>query len=136
MLALDQIQRLLRTVAARQLDTGRVEDAAGTLRLVYRTPGWEDFVSLSVTEIRQFGRESIQVARRLRAMLDNLLRFSPPQRAALLASELDLLSRGVERDFRDPEDRALAVAADSLGVGGAAERGPREDSGARQEASR
>ena len=117
-LALDQIHRLLRTVAKRQLDTGRVDDAAGRLRLAYRTPDWDDFVSLSVTEIRQFGRESIQVVRRMRAMLENLIRVVPPQRAALLRAELDLLSRGVEQDFRDPEDRARAAFADSLGVGG------------------
>jgi uncharacterized membrane protein len=118
-LALDQIHRLLRTVAERQLDTGRVNDAAGQLRLAYRTPDWEDFVSLSVTEIRQFGRESIQIVRRLRALLENLIKVVPPQRAALLRAELELLSRGVHSDFRDPEDRARAAAADSLGVGGA-----------------
>ena len=117
-LALDQIHRLLRTVAKRQLDTGRVHDAAGTLRLAYRTPDWEDFVSLAVTEIRQFGRDSIQIARRMRAMLENLIEVVPPQLATPLRAELDLLSRGVERDFRDPEDRARAASGDSLGVGG------------------
>jgi len=118
-LALDQIHRLLRTVAGRQLDTGRVNDGAGKLRLAYRTPDWEDFVSLSVTEIRHFGRESIQIVRRMRALLENLIKVVPPQRAALLRAELDLLSRGVDHDFRDPEDRVRAASADSLGVGGA-----------------
>ena len=118
-LALDQIHRLLRTVAEQQLDTGKVNDEAGRLRLVYRTPDWEDFVSLSVTEIRQFGRESIQIVRRMRAMLEHLIKVVPPERANLLRAELDLLSRGVDRDFRDPEDRIRAASADSLGVGGA-----------------
>jgi uncharacterized membrane protein len=118
-LALDQIHRLLRAVAARQLDTGRVYDGAGQLRLVYRTPDWEDFVSLSVTEIRQFGRESIQIVRRMRAMLENLIAVAPQPRVALLRAELDLLTRGVAHDFRDPEDRVRAAAGDSLGVGGA-----------------
>jgi uncharacterized membrane protein len=118
-LALDQIHRLLRTVAERQLDTGRVHDGAGQLRLLYRTPDWEDFVSLSVTEIRQFGRESIQIVRRMRAMLENLITVVPPHRVALLRAELDLLSRGVSRDFRDREDQVRAASADSLGVGGA-----------------
>jgi uncharacterized membrane protein len=118
-LALDQIHRLLGTVAQRQLDTGRVQDASGQLRLAYRTPDWDDFVNLSVTEIRQFGRESIQIVRRMRAMLENLIRVVPPQRVALLRAELELLSRGVEQDFRDPEDRVRASSADSLGVGGA-----------------
>jgi uncharacterized membrane protein len=117
-LAIDQIHRLMRTVAARQLDTGRVHDGAGQLRLLYPTPDWDDFVSLSVTEIRQFGRESIQIVRRMRAMLENLISVAPPQRVALLRAELDLLSRGVARDFRDPEDQLRAASADSLGVGG------------------
>ena len=117
-LALDQIHRLLRKVALRQLDAGRVVDATGQLRLAYRTPDWEDFVSLAVTEIRQFGGNSIQIARRMRAMLENLIAVVPPQRAAALRAELDLLSRGVERDFRDPEDRLRAASGDSLGVGG------------------
>jgi uncharacterized membrane protein len=117
-LALDQIHRLLREVGQRQLDTGRIHDGAGRLRLAYRTPDWDNFVSLAVTEIRQFGGDSIQIARRMRAMLENLIAVVPPQRAALLRVELELLGRGVERDFQDPEDRARAARADSLGVGG------------------
>jgi len=118
-LALDQLHRLLGAVARRRLDTGRVHDRDGQLRLAFRTPDWDDFVSLSVTEIRQFGRESIQIVRRMRAMLENLIKVVPPKRVALLRAELELLSRGVEQDFRDPEDRLRAASADSLGVGGA-----------------
>jgi len=118
-LALDQIHRLMRTVATRQLDTGRVHDDTGRLKLVYRTPNWEDFVNLSFTEIRQYGKESIQVVRRMRALLENLITVAPPQRVALLREELQLLDRGIARDFRDPEDRVLAASADSLGMGGA-----------------
>jgi uncharacterized membrane protein len=117
-LAIDQIHRLLGTVSRRQLDTGRVSDAEGRLRLAYRTPDWEDFVSLSVTEIRQFGRESIQIVRRMRAMLESLIKVVPPQRVELLRAELELLDRGIAQDFRDPEDRVRATLADSLGVGG------------------
>ena len=51
-------------------------------------------------------------------MLENLIDVVPPQRVAPLRAELDLLSRGVERDFRDPEDRLRAASGDSLGVGG------------------
>ena len=118
-LAVDQIHRLLRAVGERQLDTGRIHDDAGRLRLLYRTPDWEDFVGLAITEIRHFGRDSFQIVRRLRAMLENLIDTLPPNRAALLRTELALLDRGVERDFRDPEDRVRAASADSLGVGGA-----------------
>jgi uncharacterized membrane protein len=118
-LALDQIHRLLRTVAGRHLDTGRIRDRAGNLRLAYRTPDWDDFVNLSVTEIRQFGRGSIQIVRRMRALLEDLIKVAPAPRVALLRAELEVLSRGVAHDFRDPEDRARAASGDSLGVGGA-----------------
>jgi uncharacterized membrane protein len=105
-------------VATHQLDTGRVLDDVGRLRLVYRTPDWEDFVSLSLTEVRLYGRGSIQVVRRMRALLENLIAIAPPQRVSPLRKELELLDRGIPRDFRDPEDQARAASADSLGVGG------------------
>jgi uncharacterized membrane protein len=117
-LALDQIHHLLREVGLRHLDDGRVRDPAGRLRLLYRTPDWADFVHLAVTEIRHFGGESIQVARRLRAMLENLIQTLPEERAALLRQELSLLHRSAERCFPEPEDRALAKISDFQGVGG------------------
>jgi hypothetical protein len=40
----------------------------------------EDFVEPAVTEIRQFGSQSIQVARRLRAMVENLIQTLPEGR--------------------------------------------------------
>jgi uncharacterized membrane protein len=123
-LALDQIHHLLRNVGVRRLDDGRVRDTAGRLRLLYRTPDWEDFVQLAVTEIRQFGGASIQVARRLRAMLENLIQTLPEPRRELLRQELKLLHRSAERSFTEPEDRALADVSDLQGVGGKKMRGP------------
>jgi uncharacterized membrane protein len=122
-LALDQIHHLLRDVGQRRLDDGRVRDKGGRLRLVYRTPDWDDFVQLAVTEIRQFGGASIQIARRLRAMLENLIQTLPQERVPLLRQELDLLQRSAERFFQEPEDRALADVSDSQGVGGKPGRG-------------
>jgi len=117
-LALDQIHHLLRDLGGRHLDDERVRDRSGRLRLVYRTPDWADFVQLAVTEIRHFGGTSIQVARRLRAMLENLSQTLPEERAVLLRRELLLLHRSAERFFTEPEDLALAAVSDSQGVGG------------------
>jgi uncharacterized membrane protein len=117
-LAIDQIHHLLRNVGNRRLDDGRVRGATGRLRLVYPTPDWADFVHLAVTEIRQFGVASIQVARRLRAMIENLIESLPEERAALLRPELTMLHRSSERAFLEPEDRALADISDLQGVGG------------------
>jgi uncharacterized membrane protein len=122
-LAIDQIHHLLRQVGSRQLDTGRECDASGKLRLVYQTPDWEDFVRLAVTEIRHFGGASIQVARRLRAMLESLIRALPAERAVLLRQELSLLHRSAERFFVEPEDRSLAAVSDSQGMGGTSPNG-------------
>jgi uncharacterized membrane protein len=122
-LAIDQIHHLLRNVGNRRLDDGRVRGATNRLRLVYRTPDWADFVHLAVTEIRHFGGASIQVARRLRAMIENLIESLPEGRAALLRPELAMLRRSSERSFPEPEDRALADVSDLQGVGGKHEPG-------------
>src|SRR4029079_400582 len=50
-LAIDRIHHLLRHVGSRRLDNELVRDATGRLRLMYRTPDWEDFVTLAITEI-------------------------------------------------------------------------------------
>ena len=122
-LAIDQIHHLLSNVGGRRLDDERVCDASGVMRLLYRTPDWEDFVHLAVTEIRHFGGGSIQVARRLRAMLEDLIRKLPACRAPLLQQELSLLHRSATRSFSEPEDVALAEVCDFQGVGGKDENG-------------
>jgi len=78
---------------------------------------------LAVTEIHQFGGASIQIARRLRAMLENLIQTLPEERATSLRQELKLLQRSAERFFTEPEDRALADISDFQGVGGKPGRG-------------
>src|SRR5262249_38908897 len=114
----DRVHQLLRAVGSRHRDEGRVGDASGQLRLVYRTPNWEDFVELAVTEIRQFGGQSIQVARRLRAMLEHPVQTLAEGRGSVLSRELALLHRSAERFSTEPEDRALAEVSDLQGVGG------------------
>lgn len=126
-LALDQIHILLREVGSRRLDTGMVHDSSGRLRLMYRTPSWEDFVALAVTEIRQFGGNSTQVARRMRAMLEDLIRFLPDQRVPTLTQELDLLKSTIDLGFVVPQDRMRAEFPDSQGLGGAQKHSIRND---------
>ena len=117
-LALDQIHILLREVGRRRLDTGTVHDSTGKLRLVYRTPNWEDFVGLAVTEIRQFGGNSTQVTRRMRAILEDLIPLLSAHRAQALEQELDLLKSTVNQEFAIPQDRMRAESPDSQGLGG------------------
>lgn len=117
-LALDQIDNLLLCLGRRRLDEGTVHDGDGKLRLVYGTPDWPDYVTMAVSEIRHYGGTSLQVDRRLRAMLDHLMRELPEARRQPLEKELVLLSRAVERGFSDEEDRKRAGTADYQGVGG------------------
>jgi uncharacterized membrane protein len=117
-LALDQIHHLLRDVGSRSLAEGHETDRNGQLRLVYRTPNWEDFVLLAVTEIRQYGHDSIQIMRRLRAMLENLIETLPERRAPMLRLELSLLAASSKRAFLDLYDQALAETGDLQGMGG------------------
>jgi uncharacterized membrane protein len=117
-LAIDQLHHLLRNVGTRSLADGREEDRAGHVRLVYRTPDWEDFVQLAVTEIRHYGHDSIQVMRRLRAMLENLIATLPDRRAPILHMEMSLLTSSSRRSFLDSKDQELAEASDAQGIGG------------------
>jgi uncharacterized membrane protein len=121
-LAIDQIHRLLRYAGGKNLDNGRVVDRGGALRLVFPTPDWEDIVDLALTETRQYGASSIQVARRLRAMLEHLIDRLPPARTAALRRELDLLEKSVARSFADSEDRRRANIGDFQGLGGSSSR--------------
>jgi len=119
-LALDQIHRLLLHVGQRDLGYGEARDGEGALRLIYDTPDWTDYVLLAVSEIRHYGKGSMQVARRLRAMLEHLIRVLPESRRAPLRQELQLLQKSVERDFDDQMDRDMAEISDNQGVGGSA----------------
>jgi len=118
-IAIDQLHRLLRKAGNRNLRTDEILAKSGQLLVLFRTPNWEDFVHLAFTEIRQCGAQNMQIARRLRAMIDNLIETLPKHRHAVLLGELKLLDRDVERHFVHPEDRALASLGDSQGLGGA-----------------
>jgi uncharacterized membrane protein len=130
-LALDQIQRLLRVIGKRHLGDGTIRDAEGVVRVILPTPNWEDFVNLGMSEIRLFGANSIQVVRRLRAMIETLLAVLPERRHAALQEQLKLLDRTVERSFADPADRAYAGTGDYQGMGSS--RGDHSTGGSTQE---
>src|SRR5579859_196950 len=118
-LSIDQLHRLPRLVGARHLHDDKLLDAEGRLRVIFPTPNWDDFVQLTCREIRLYGAENFQVARRLRAMIDSLVAVLPEARHPALHRELDLLDRALARVHEFPEDYALARQADLQGLGGA-----------------
>jgi uncharacterized membrane protein len=117
-LAIDQLHRMLRMVGRRHLRTDEILNESGQLRVVFRTPNWEDFVHLAFSEIRACGSNNLQIVRRLRAMIENLVQTLPTHRHPALLQELGLLDREIERNFTYPEDLALAQIADAQGLGG------------------
>ena len=117
-LAIDQLHRLLRLVGLRQLYHEELFDEAGKMRLVFRTPNWEDFVHLACTEIRHYGAGSVQIMRRMRSMLENLMQTLPPHRHLELRKQLAFLDRAIEENYALAEDRVLARIGDPQGLGG------------------
>jgi len=117
-LAIDQLQRLLRIVGGRHLHDEQITDGAGRLRVISPTPNWDDFVQLSFREIRLYGAENFQIARRLRAMADNLIQILPESRRPALSEELALLDRVIEALYSLPGDLVLARIPDIQGLGG------------------
>lgn len=118
-LSIDQLHRMLRVVGQRSLASEEIHDPEGRLRVIYRTPNWDDFVQLTFSEIRQYGAENFQVARRLRAMIVNLQRSLSQSRVAALNEELDLLDQTLERHYVFPKELALSRVPDTQGLGGA-----------------
>jgi uncharacterized membrane protein len=116
--ALDRTQVLLVDLAARRLPGPERRDADGVVRLRIPSPTWADVLELGVGEVHHYGRGSVQVVRRLRALLVDLLEVCPdgPRREAVLP-HLERLERAAREDFTDPRDAVEAAAADWQGLG-------------------
>jgi hypothetical protein len=95
-------------------------DGPGQPRVIYHTPNWEDFIHLSCTEIRHCGANNVQIARRLRAMFDNLLVALPPHRHQAVKDERDRLDQALKGALLLPHSADLAVASVHrlAGIGG------------------
>ena len=117
---LDHLEDTLVVIGTTPGGIGRWEyrDDEGRLRMVAPAHRWDDFLTLGVTEIRQYGRGSIQVMRRLRAMLDALRESVLPEYVAAVDVELERLDETVETAFGATPDAAEARVPDRQGIGG------------------
>jgi uncharacterized membrane protein len=115
--AIDQLHDLLRRLVHRRFPAAHRVDARGRLRLILPRPSWDAYVRLAVDEIRQSGGGMLQVARRLRFLLDDLLSVAPPSRCGELRRQLALLQASVQREFAEPLERELAHHASAQGHG-------------------
>lgn len=93
-------------------------DGDGGQRVAVPARTWEDYLALGVTEIREYGAGSIQVVRRLRALLDDLSASVRPEHRAAVDAERSALDVAVAAAFGATPDLATARAPDPQGIGG------------------
>jgi uncharacterized membrane protein len=115
--ALDQIEDLLIRLGHCHLDIGNYRDSQGALRLVVPFPMWDDFLRLSLDEIRFCGANSVQVMRRMNALVENLSEVLPAERHEALRYWAERLQGTVDRTFRDKDEKQDASVADRQGLG-------------------
>ena len=117
--ALDRLHDVLRQLARRPFPDGRHRDSEGTVRLIVRSMSWEAYVHLAFDEIRMAGAGSPQVARRLKAALDDLRSIALPDRTQVIDEQLELLEAAIEQEMESERDADFALHPDREGIGAA-----------------
>jgi uncharacterized membrane protein len=115
---LNHLGEMLRVIGTTDIDDHRhgIDDAQ--LRLSMRVHGWEDFLALALTEIREYGADSVQVVRRLRALLEELREAVRPEHRAAVADELARLDATIRDHWDGSVDLDRARVPDRQGMGG------------------
>jgi uncharacterized membrane protein len=115
--ALDQIEDLLLRLGQRNLEIGLFRDSDAELRLVVPFPEWADLLRLAFAEICFYGATSVQVVRRLNALVNDLISVVPEEcRPALQYWDVRLKAT-IARSFEDGEERLEALREDRQGLG-------------------
>jgi uncharacterized membrane protein len=111
--ALDAMDGLLRALATRELDIGRVTGRDGTLRVTLVLPTWEDYLAVALDEIIALREISPNVSRRILRLLDELEAITPVGRHPVLAARRRQIqdANGKGRSTATPDDRQSESAA-------------------------
>ena len=121
---LDHIGAVLGLIGKTDLEKRTRRASADTpAAVVMAIHRWEDFMTLGLTEIREYGATSVQVTRRLRALLEELIETVRPEHRAAVEEELRRLDATVAAGWRDSVDLDRASEADRQGIGGRSEAG-------------
>lgn len=115
--ALDQIEDLLMRLGQRHLEIGTYRDSDGKLRLVVPFPTWDDLLRLALDEISSYGATSVQVMRRMNALVTDLSLAVPEERRPTLRAWDGRLKASIARSFEDGEERREALKEDRQGLG-------------------
>ena len=115
--ALDQIEDLLTRLGQRHLEIGAYRDPTGQLRLFVPFPAWEDLVRLAFDEICFCGASSVQVMRRMNALIADLVPHVPEARRPALRHWQGRVRATIVRSFVGEEERMEALEEDRQGLG-------------------
>ncbi len=116
--ALDEIEDLLLRLGQRHLEIGAYRDSGGDLRLVVPFPTWDDILRLALDEILFCGATSVQVMRRMNALVADLAGALQKERHAAIAYWACRLKASITRSFVDDDEaRVDALKEDRQGLG-------------------
>ena len=116
---LDYLGETLRVVGTTELPINTWGNAGRPRRgVVVPARSWEDYLALTVNEIREYGNGGIQIMRRMRALLEELRTEVRPEYRAAVRDELARLDATVAQSFGDSVDLDRANIADTQGIGG------------------
>jgi len=115
--ALDELDGLLRLLAERQLEADQLADQHGVIRVIRAVPSWDDLVTLALTEIQQYGRDSFQVQRRLATLLSDLFELLPTHRRPVIERFARWRATSASKELLAAEAWAAASACDRQGLG-------------------
>jgi uncharacterized membrane protein len=118
---INQIEKMLHGLLPYLTETPYrvVADTSGRDRLVFGVRTFSDVLQLAITEIREYGSRSIQVCRRLTAVLADLAERCPPEHRSAVQAEQAKLTRAIAEHFGDGPDRVAAETPDRQGIGAA-----------------
>ena len=115
---LDHLGETLRMIGTTPSPADAASSATITTGVIMPVRTWPDILLLAVTEIREYGGGSIQVVRRLRALLEELRSQVLPENRAAVDEEVRRLDATIARQFTDGIDMDLARDQDAQGIGG------------------
>lgn len=124
--ALDEIADLLVRLGLRRIEIGTFHDGGGSVRLLVPFPSWEDYLLLAFDEIRHYGSGSVQVMRRMSALVSDLISVLPEERRPALLHWQNRIHDTIARSFAGPEEQHLASEEDRQGLGGSSRRSARD----------
>jgi len=115
--AIDRIGELLSEIGHRADPPAHWLGPGGAVRVVRPVHDWDAFVRLAYTEVRRYGSDAPQVARRTLASLNDLLEGLPDHRHPPLLEQRRLLGETVAAEDLPEGDRTMMSVPDRSGIG-------------------